>query len=74
MALGVRSEAGGGFDGAGSANGEEDGAAVDGGKDAIEVERNFAEPADVWTDLGATGAARKFRGRYVEGSVVEGSA
>lgn len=51
-------EAGGGMDLAGGADGEEDRAAVEFAGDLVEVERDFAEPADVRADLPAAGAAR----------------
>lgn len=66
MASGMGSETGGGFDGAGSADGEEDGAVVEGAEDFIEVEGSFAEPADVRADLSAAFATRDGGGLFVE--------
>lgn len=71
MALSVRGETGGRFDGARSADGEKYSAAIECGKNALQVVGNFAEPADVRTNFSAAGTTRKFRSRFVEGSVFE---
>ena len=50
-------EAGGGIDGAGGADDEEDGGAVEFAVDGVHVERDFAEPDDVRADGGVAGFA-----------------
>jgi hypothetical protein len=71
MGLRVGRETGGGLDGAGCADGQEDRATVEGGKDAIEFEGSFSEPTNVWTDLATAGATGKLSRRFVEGKVFE---
>src|SRR6516164_2754892 len=68
---GAGCEAGSGFDTAGSADGEEEHRLIESGKNAIEVERGFAEPADVRADFAAARARREFAWGFVELSVVE---
>jgi len=68
---GLGSETGGGFNRAGRADGQKDGAVIESEQDFVEVEGSFAEPADVRADLAAAFAARD-RGRLlVELHVVE---
>ena len=57
VARGVSGKAGGGFDGAGSADGEEDRATIECRVDVIEIVRHFTEPANVRADLCAAFAA-----------------
>ena len=66
VTLGLRGETGGGLNRARRADGEKDSAAIEGGKDAVEFEGNFAKPADMRTDSGAARAARKFGRRFAE--------
>ena len=68
---GVSREAGGGFDAAGSADGEEERRFIESGENAIKVERSFAKPADVRADFATAGARRKFARGFVEFDVVE---
>ena len=68
---GVSSKAGSRFDVAGSSDGQEDRAFLESRKNAFELERRLAEPADVRTDFAATRAQRKFRRRLVKFCVVE---
>ena len=68
---GVSREAGGGFDAAGSADGEEERRFIESGENAIEVERSFAKPADVRADFATAGARGKFARGFVEFDVVE---
>ncbi|MGC2506889.1 MAG: hypothetical protein WA369_09535 [Candidatus Acidiferrales bacterium] len=72
-------EAGGGFDDAGGADGDEDGAEAEGLKDFVHAERGFAEPADVRANATAAMAARELggpslrtAGKFVGIRVVEG--
>lgn len=68
----VGGKAGGGLDGAGSADGEEDGGVVESGEDFVEMKRSFAEPADVRADLSAAFVATGNRGGlFVESRIVE---
>lgn len=63
------------LDGAGSADGEEDGAVVESGVNFVHIVGNFAEPADVRTNLSATFATWESGGRLVvELSVFKGRA
>ncbi len=65
-------EAGGGIDGAGGADDEEDGGAVELAVDGVHVERNFAEPDDVRADAGVAGFADgEVIGVFVEGVIGE---
>ena len=57
VARGVSGKTGSGLDGAGSADGEEDGATVECGVDVVEIVRHFTEPADMWANLRAAFAA-----------------
>ena len=70
----MRGETGGRLDGAGSADGEENGALVESGEDFVEMEWSFAKPADVGTDFSAAGTTRNFGGGFVEVGVCEGRA
>src|SRR5215469_11906841 len=67
---GVSREAGGGFDAPGSADGEEERRFIEGGENAIELERSFAKPADVRADFATAGARGKFARGFVELYVV----
>lgn len=69
--LGVCGKTCRGLDGAGSADGKKNSAVIESEKNTIEFEGSFPEPADVRADGSATGAARKFEGRLVEGRIVE---
>ena len=65
-------EAGGGIDGAGGADDEEDGGAVEFAVDGVHVEGDFAEPDDVRADGGVAGFADgEVVGVFVEGLVGE---
>ena len=67
----VGRKAGGGFDSAGRADGKEDRAIVESGKDFAKLERSLAEPADVRANLSAAWTARNFGGGLVESCVFE---
>jgi len=69
---GVCRETGGRFDGAGSANGKEGRAMVEGGVDLVEIIRDFTKPANVWANLRAAIATGNGGGRLVELRVVKG--
>ena len=67
----MSSEAGGGLDGAGGANGQEDRRIVESSKNEIEMKGSLAKPADVRPDFAAAGAQRKFVRGFVELRVFE---
>src|ERR1700741_891103 len=67
----MSSEAGGGLDGAGGANGQEDRRIVESSKNEIEMKGSLAKPADVRPDFAAAGAQRKFARGFVELRVFE---
>ena len=55
--IGNLNEAGGGIDGAGGADDEEDGGAVEFAVDTVHIEGDFAEPDDVWAERCMAGFA-----------------
>src|SRR5882757_844539 len=70
--VGNVNEAGSGIDGAGGADDEENGGAVEFAVDGVHVERDFAEPDDVRADSGVAGFADgEVIGAFVEGLVGE---
>jgi len=69
---GMCRETGSRLDGAGSTDGKEDGAMVEGGVNLVEIIRDFTEPANVGTNLRAAVTARNGGGRLVELRVIKG--
>src|SRR5882757_3317616 len=66
--VGNVNEAGSGIDGAGGADHEENGGAVEFAVDGVHVERNFAKPDNVRADSGVAGFADgELIGVFIEG-------